>query len=60
MKQKVRLNHLQGSMKQPYYLQWKTQLNICTGENKELAKTLDKTGGLGTVATRADIIDKLV
>lgn len=28
-------------------------------ENKELAKTLDKTGGLGTVATRADIIDKL-
>ena len=29
------------------------------GENKELAKTLDKTGGLGTVATRADIIDKL-
>lgn len=27
--------------------------------NKELAKTLDNTGGLGTVATRADIIEKL-
>ncbi|UCZ51523.1 DNA topoisomerase III [Bacillus shivajii] len=26
---------------------------------KDLAKTLQKTGGLGTVATRADIIDKL-
>jgi DNA topoisomerase-3 len=29
------------------------------GENKELIKTLGKTGGLGTVATRADIIEKL-
>ncbi|TQR20771.1 DNA topoisomerase III [Psychrobacillus vulpis] len=28
-------------------------------QDKELAKTLSKTGGLGTVATRADIIDKL-
>ncbi|GAB6179253.1 DNA topoisomerase III [Desulfotomaculum defluvii] len=27
--------------------------------NKELLRTLDKTGGLGTVATRADIIEKL-
>lgn len=27
--------------------------------NKDLLKTLDKTGGLGTVATRADIIEKL-
>lgn len=27
--------------------------------NKELSKTLGETGGLGTVATRADIIDKL-
>lgn len=27
--------------------------------NKEAAKTLQSTGGLGTVATRADIIDKL-
>ncbi|MCT4595315.1 MAG: DNA topoisomerase III [Anaeromicrobium sp.] len=29
------------------------------GENKELIKTLGKTGGIGTVATRADIIEKL-
>lgn len=28
-------------------------------ENKEMAKTLGETGGLGTVATRADIIEKL-
>ena len=27
--------------------------------NKEAAKTLNETGGLGTVATRADIIEKL-
>ncbi|MDQ0255284.1 DNA topoisomerase-3 [Evansella vedderi] len=29
------------------------------GTTKDLAKTLAKTGGLGTVATRADIIEKL-
>ncbi|ARK32833.1 DNA topoisomerase III [Halalkalibacter krulwichiae] len=28
-------------------------------ENKQLADTLGKTGGIGTVATRADIIEKL-
>ncbi len=28
-------------------------------DQKELIKTLEKTGGLGTVATRADIIEKL-
>jgi DNA topoisomerase-3 len=28
-------------------------------KNKEMAKTLGETGGLGTVATRADIIEKL-
>ena len=28
-------------------------------QNKQLAETLKSTGGLGTVATRADIIDKL-
>lgn len=28
--------------------------------NKDLAKTLGETGGLGTVATRADIIEKLL
>lgn len=30
-----------------------------TMNDKELARTLGKTGGLGTVATRADIIEKL-
>lgn len=29
------------------------------GESKDLVKTLGETGGLGTVATRADIIEKL-
>ena len=30
------------------------------GESKELIKTLGEAGGIGTVATRADIIDKLL
>ncbi|TFD92854.1 DNA topoisomerase III [Jeotgalibacillus sp. R-1-5s-1] len=30
-----------------------------SGEKKELVQTLGETGGLGTVATRADIIEKL-
>ncbi|MDW7613638.1 DNA topoisomerase III [Peribacillus simplex] len=30
-----------------------------TGESKELIKTLGETGGIGTVATRADVIEKL-
>lgn len=30
-----------------------------TGESKDLIKTIGETGGLGTVATRADIIEKL-
>ncbi|MFD1737502.1 DNA topoisomerase III [Bacillus salitolerans] len=30
-----------------------------TGESKDLIQTIGKTGGLGTVATRADIIEKL-
>ena len=33
--------------------------NIWDKRNKQLADTLKSTGGLGTVATRADIIDKL-
>ncbi|GAE34517.1 DNA topoisomerase III [Halalkalibacter akibai] len=31
-----------------------------TNEDKDLAETLGKTGGIGTVATRADIIEKLI
>ncbi|MFS0783934.1 DNA topoisomerase III [Bacillus sp. 1P06AnD] len=30
-----------------------------SGESKDLVKTIGETGGLGTVATRADIIEKL-
>ncbi len=33
--------------------------NYMAKQDKELSKALTKTGGLGTVATRADIIDKL-
>ena len=29
------------------------------GESKELIKTIGETGGLGTVATRADVIERL-
>ena len=46
-------------MKQLYYQQWKTLQNIWIQQNKQLANTLKSTGGLGTVATRADIIEKL-
>ena len=28
-------------------------------ENKDLIKTISESGGLGTVATRADVIEKL-
>ncbi|MFP7169763.1 DNA topoisomerase III [Terribacillus sp. FSL K6-0262] len=34
-------------------------VRFMAGENKDLIKTIGRTGGLGTVATRADIIDKL-
>ena len=30
-----------------------------SGESKEIIQTIGETGGLGTVATRADIIEKL-
>lgn len=34
-------------------------INFLESKDKEMAKTLGETGGLGTVATRADIIEKL-
>ncbi len=34
-------------------------VQFMTGESNELKKTIGETGGLGTVATRADIIEKL-
>lgn len=34
-------------------------VKFMSGESKDLLKTIGETGGLGTVATRADIIEKL-
>ncbi|MGM9927062.1 MAG: DNA topoisomerase III [Bacillus sp. (in: firmicutes)] len=34
-------------------------VKFMSGESKDLVKTMGETGGLGTVATRADIIEKL-
>ncbi len=34
-------------------------INFLELKEKEMVKTLGETGGLGTVATRADIIEKL-
>lgn len=34
-------------------------VKFMSGESKDLMKTIGETGGLGTVATRADIIEKL-
>ncbi len=34
-------------------------VKFMSGEKKDLVKTIGETGGLGTVATRADIIEKL-
>ena len=46
-------------MRQHYCRQWKTQRSIWKPIINNLAETLKSTGGLGTVATRADIIEKL-
>lgn len=35
-------------------------VKFMSSANKELMKTIEETGGLGTVATRADIIEKLL
>ena len=45
-------------MKEHCCLRWRIQPHLCR-EKKNLVKTLGETGGLGTVATRADIIEKL-
>ncbi|WP_088008755.1 DNA topoisomerase III [Indiicoccus explosivorum] len=56
----------EGKTKPPPYFNEGTLLGamenpsaFMSGESKALIKTLGETGGLGTVATRADIIDKL-
>lgn len=62
---KVELKH--GETKSPARLTEATLLSamerpmaFLSKEEKELADTLGKTGGIGTVATRADIIEKLL
>ncbi|MCM3759977.1 DNA topoisomerase III [Alkalihalobacillus oceani] len=62
---KVELKH--GETKPPARLTEATLLSamekpmaFLSKEEKELADTLGKTGGIGTVATRADIIEKLL
>lgn len=62
----VSVNQTSGETKPPARFNEATLLSAMenpakymAGEEKDLAKTLQKTGGLGTVATRADIIEKL-
>lgn len=60
------LNETSGQTKPPAYFTEATLLTAMenpakymASSDKKLAQTLRETGGLGTVATRADIIDKL-
>ncbi|QGG48945.1 DNA topoisomerase III [Heliorestis convoluta] len=60
------LRQRQGQTKPPAYFNEGTLLSAMenpipymTGEKQDLIKTMGQTGGLGTVATRADIIEKL-
>lgn len=60
------LTQTKGETKPPAYFNEATLLSAMenpakymAGESKELIKTIGETGGLGTVATRADIIEKL-
>jgi DNA topoisomerase-3 len=60
------VSQTKGETKPPAYFNEATLLSAMENpikymdtENKELIKTIGETGGLGTVATRADIIEKL-
>ena len=62
----LNLSLTSGETKPPEYLTEGTLLSAMenpvkymANENRDLVKTIGKTGGLGTVATRADIIEKL-
>ncbi len=62
----VRVNQTSGKTKPPAYFNEATLLSAMEnpgkymeGKSKELNKILQETGGIGTVATRADIIEKL-
>lgn len=61
-----KISPTQGNTNPPPYFNEGTLLSAMenpakymSGESKELIKTIGDTGGLGTVATRADIIEKL-
>ncbi len=62
----LRLTLTEGKTKPPAHFNEATLLSAMenptaylTSQDKNVAKTLHETGGLGTVATRADIIEKL-
>jgi DNA topoisomerase-3 len=62
----LNVSQTKGETKPPSYFNEATLLSAMENpikymdtENKELIKTIGETGGLGTVATRADIIEKL-
>jgi DNA topoisomerase-3 len=62
----LRLEKTEGKTKPPARFNEGTLLSAMenpakymAGESKDLIKTIGETGGLGTVATRADIIEKL-
>ena len=62
----VKANQTSGKTKPPAYFNEGTLLSAMENpgkymesNNKELSKILEETGGIGTVATRADIIEKL-
>ena len=46
-------------MKEHFLQQWKILRSSCKVNQKSLIKTIGETGGLGTVATRADVIERL-
>ena len=46
-------------MKRHCFQRWKIRCATWKAGDAKTVKTLGETGGLGTVATRADIIDKL-
>ena len=59
MKHQVKRKHLQVLMKATLLTAMENPAKYMGTQDKELAETLIKSGGLGTVATRADIIEKL-
>ena len=55
----MKRNRRNHSMRGRFFRQWRIPLVSWQGKAKRLIKTLGETGGIGTVATRADVIEKL-